>query len=160
MNRILSIVVAFVIAVPLFISCKSESASKNSVEIKAEKHLYEWLDKLMMDDGEPALLSYSDAKKVFTYKSDSVLIYNVDAKIREGRLEISTPLEYYYMILPNNAGSVAAINIVASTGSIIDYTDSFVKGRADIDKNTRDQMIYISVLAAFQSDKVISHSVQ
>lgn len=150
---------ALVIMVPMvLISC----TSKSERQYHAEKHMHDWLSKMDGKDGGLEIKSYSNIKKIYSSKADSILIYSIDVVANNSKTEISMPIEFYYLVLPENGGELAGINLLFETGSIMDLVDKMIdvvpaEQRSD---DFREQMTNLCIYGAFQSDRVIKHSVK
>lgn len=137
-------------------------SSKSDIQNRAEAHIDDWLTKMETDDGLVRVKSYSNIHNLYSHKADSILIYSIDVVIDNGNTEVAMPIEFYYMVLPDDDGDLAAINLMTETGSIIKAADDMYASAPEETKKhvTREQIIDLGVFAAFQSDKVIKHSVE
>ena len=91
-----------------------------------------------------------------------VTVCSIDIVANNGKTDVAMPIEFYYLVLPENGGEIAGINLLYETGSILKVADDMVdvipkeQRKSDI----REQMVNLCVYGAFQSDKVIKHSVK
>lgn len=135
---------------------------KSQIRQNAENHINEWFNKMGEDDGGIRISSYSNIKNIYSHKNDSIQVYSINVVIDNGKTEVGMPIEFYYLVLPDNGGDLAAINLMNETGSIIKAADDMYANAPEETKKhvTREQIIDLGVYAAFQSDKIIKHSVK
>lgn len=150
---------ALVMMVPMILAGCSH---KSEIRQNAENHINEWLNKMGEDDGKVRISSYSNIKNVYSHKNDSIQIFSIDAVVDNGKTEVAMPIEFYYLVLPENGGELAAINLMTETGSLIKAADEMYASASDEIKNsvTKEQIIDLGVYAAFQSDRIIKHRVK
>lgn len=137
-------------------------ASKSQWQDRAENHIHEWFNKMDGKDGGLRIKSFSNIKKLYSSKSDSILIYSMDIVTNNGKTEVTMPIEYYYLVLPENGGELAGINLLYETGSIMDLAEEMVNvvPKEQREDGFREQMVNLCIYGAFQSDRVIKHSVK
>lgn len=137
-------------------------SSKSQWQSNAENHIHDWLDKMAVPDGKLEIKSYSNIKKIYSSKADSILIYSIDIVTNNGNTDVAMPIEFYYLVLPENGGEIAGINLLCETGSILKVADEMVDviPKEQQKDDTREQMVNLCVYGAFQSDRIIKHSVK
>ena len=91
-------------------------SSKSQWQTNAENHIHDWLDKMAVPDGKLEIKSYSNIKKIYSSKADSILIYSIDIVANNGKTDVAMPIEFYYLVLPENGGEIAGINLLYETG--------------------------------------------
>lgn len=144
---------ALVIVLPMVLpGCGS---GKSERQIAAERYLTEWLEE--QSKGDKLLVeSYSNIKLVNSVKEDSAQIYQLDIKAKNGDVELSMPIEYYYLVLPDKKGELAAINLLTETGPITGIIEEMMEQLPEGRKTgkNKEAVTYMCVSAAFLSDKV------
>lgn len=129
--------------------------SRSSMQISAENHIHGILQDLYEGDNIK-IESYSEPLLVYSGRSDSLMIYMVDAVTLVAKSEFKFPIEFYYAVIPNLDGEYISINpLLGSKKSLMETAEEMYAILPPSTQTEKNKILAVnmSIIAATMSDK-------
>ena len=129
--------------------------NRTPMQISAETHIHEMLEDMSARNSDPYIKTYTSPELIYSSQSDSLMIYTSDAVIVKGEVEIKTPVEFYYAVVPNLDGEYISISFMTDNKSLMETAEemyAILPSSAQTEKN-KDLAVNMSIMAATMSDK-------